>query len=101
MKYLKKFNEELDPMTYRRAASKIIKRAEKDPFYDMEVAKSSAEELRNWASKREDDETIVKWHKNIEKFKKWGKIKANINGHVGDFYLKYCYFDCNVHIDIR
>ena len=41
MKYLKKFNEELDPMTYRRAASKIIKRAEKDPFYDMETAKST------------------------------------------------------------
>jgi len=87
MKYLKKFNEELDPMTYRRAAAKIIKRAEKDPFYDIETAKNSAGELRNWASKREDDETIVKWHKNIEEFKKWGKIKANINGHVGEFYL--------------
>jgi hypothetical protein len=98
MKYLKKFNEELDPMTYRRAAAKIIKRAEKDPFYDMETAKASAEELRNWASKREDDETIVKWHKNIEEFKKYGKIKANINGKVGDFYLNLT-FDRDATLD--
>lgn len=58
MKYLKKFNEELDPMTYRRAASKIIKRAEKDPFYDMETAKARAKELKDWADKREYDETM-------------------------------------------
>jgi hypothetical protein len=54
MKYLKKFNEELDPMTY----SKIIKRAEKDPLYDMETAKARAKELKDWADKREYDETM-------------------------------------------
>lgn len=80
MKYLKKFNEELNPSTYRRAASKLKKLG----GFNIDVAKN----LTDWAEKREADESIIKWEKNIEEFSKFGKFKLNIaNKFTGDFYL--------------
>lgn len=80
MKYLKKFNEELKPSTYRRAASKLKKMG----GFNIDRAKN----LTDWAEKREADDSIIKWEKNIEEFSKFGKFKLNIaNKFTGDFYL--------------
>lgn len=80
MKYLKKFNEELRPSTYRRAASKLKKMG----GFNIDRAKN----LTDWAEKREADDSIIKWKKNIEEFSKFGKFKLNIaNKFTGDFYL--------------
>ena len=80
MKYLKKFNEELNPNTYRRAASKLKKMG----GFNIDRAKN----LTDWAEKREADDSIIKWKKNIEEFSKFGKFKLNIaNKFTGDFYL--------------
>jgi hypothetical protein len=80
MKHLKKFNEELNPSTYRRAASKLKKMG----GFNVDRAK----DLTDWADKRELDEGIIKWKKNIEEFSKFGKFKLNIaNEFIGEFYL--------------
>jgi len=80
MKHLKKFNEELKPSTYRRAASKLKKMG----GFNVDRAK----DLTDWADKREADDSIIKWKKNIEEFSKFGKFKLNIaNKFIGEFYL--------------
>jgi hypothetical protein len=81
MRYLKKFNEELRPSTYRRAAKKLDK---------LGHTKRSSD-LKKWADKRESDDNLKKWKENIEQFKKFGTFKLNIKSDQGelteDFYL--------------
>lgn len=55
MKYLKRFDEELKPQTYRNAAKKLLKQS---PFN-----KGRAEELNAWADKREMSQNYEKWEK--------------------------------------
>lgn len=89
MKYLKKFNEELKPSTYRSAARKLTKN------YGH---KDRADSLNQWANKREVDVNLEKWRENIEQMSKFGKFKLNIvknrnslieanNRMTGEFYL--------------
>ncbi len=81
MKYLRKFNEELKPQTYRRAAYKLKKMGHVD----------RASELDKWGDKIEDDLNYKKWGKNLEEYAKFGTYKLNIKtkkGDInGDFYL--------------
>lgn len=83
MKYLKRFNEELKPSTYRSAARKLDK---------IGHSKRSGD-LRNWADKRELDDNLKKWNENVEQFKKFGIFKLNIKSDQGelteDFYLNF------------
>jgi len=84
MKYLKKFNEELRPQTYRSAAGKLLKQS---PFNQ-----ERADELRDWAEKREIIEDSAKWEKMKAKCSKFGtynlKIGNNADGveFVGKFH---------------
>jgi hypothetical protein len=83
MKYLKKFNEELKPQTYKNASRKLTKMGHTD----------RAKKLSDWADKREGDENLVRWGKNIEEFSKFGKFSIKVTNpetnesFVGDFYL--------------
>jgi hypothetical protein len=83
MKYLKRFNEELKPSTYSRAAMKLKKLG-----HD-----SRAKELEDWSDKRRIDEGLLLWKENVKRFSKFGKFKLNIKNPktdeklTGDFYL--------------
>lgn len=83
MKYLKKFNEKLNPMTYKSAAKKLDK---------LGHTKRSSD-LRDWSKKIESDDNLKKWSENIEQFKKFGTFKLNIKSDKGelteDFYLNF------------
>jgi hypothetical protein len=70
MKYLKKFNEELNPRTYRSAAAKLLKQS---PFN-----KERAEDLNAWADKREMVEDSAKWEKMKAETSKFGTYNLSI-----------------------
>jgi len=82
MKYLKKFNEELRPQTYRNAARKLLKQS---PFN-----KERADDLNDWANKRKIIEDSVTWKKMKEECSKFGTYKLNIENDgetfVGNFH---------------
>ena len=84
MKYLKKFNEELKPQTYRSAAGKLLKQS---PFN-----KERADDLRDWADKREMTEDSVKWEQMKQQCSKFGTYKLQIGNNadgtefVGSFH---------------
>ena len=96
MKYLKKFNEELKPLTYRNAARKLKKMGHSD----------RASELEDWSVKKEGDINYIKWQKSIEEYAKFGTFKLNIEldhptkkGNIkDDFYLDIV-FDVDCFID--
>jgi hypothetical protein len=75
MKYLKKFNEELDTNTYLSASNKLKSKGHL----------KRAKELSDWAIKS-------KWMLEIDRMSKYGKFKLIIKGNnkqtmEGDFYL--------------
>ena len=70
MKYLKKFNEELNPRTYRSAAAKLLKQS---PFN-----KERVEDLNTWADKREMVEDSAKWEKMKAETSKFGTYNLSI-----------------------
>lgn len=82
MKYLKKFNEELRPQTYRNAARKLLKQS---PFN-----KERAEDLNVWADKREVIEDSATWEKMKAETSKFGTYKLNVENDgesfVGNFH---------------
>jgi len=96
MKYLKKFNEELNPQTYRSAAAKLLKQS---PFN-----KERADELRDWADKREIVEDSKKWEQMKAKTSKFGTYNLHIENNadgvdfVGRFH-PYITFDRDVFLD--
>jgi len=81
MKYLKRFNEELDPMTYKRAASKLRKKGHV----------KRAEDLESWSQEMDNKLSYQKWEENIKRLKEFGSYKLEIDVYgeklVGDFYL--------------
>jgi len=75
MKYLRKFNEELDPMTYRRAARKLDKIEKESPKKGKAIdAKRRADDLRQHAQEIEKKEHYRKWKKEIETYKEFGEF---------------------------
>ena len=70
MKYLKKFNEELRPQTYRSAAAKLLKQS---PFN-----KERADDLRDWADKREMTDDSATWEKMKAETSKFGTYNLSI-----------------------
>ena len=96
MKYLKKFNEELRPQTYRSAAAKLLKQS---PFN-----KERADDLRDWADKRELVQNSATWEKMKVETSKFGtynlSIENNADGEdfVGRFH-PYITFDRDGFLD--
>lgn len=88
MKYLKRFNEELNPSTYFRAARKLTKMGHHD----------RAKDLKDWGLEVENREEMDKWTKNIEEYSQFGVFKMTIKNEdgesiTGDFYLDITFDD--------
>ena len=83
MKYLKKFNEELRPQTYRSAARKLDKLGHTD----------RAQALKDWALETEKKEEMIKWKDSIQDYAQFGTFKMTIKNEetgktlTGDFHL--------------
>jgi len=96
MKYLKKFNEELRPQTYRSAAAKLLKQS---PFN-----KERADDLRDWADKKEQTQNSEKWEKMKAETSKFGTYNLHIENNadgvdfVGNFH-PYISFDRDAFLD--
>ncbi len=95
MKYLKKFNEELKPQTYKSAARKLNKIVKEKPALAKAIgAEKRAKDLEEYAKKIEDLGQIDQWKKNIDQFSKYGEFNielsrkgVNIPSKVYPFYL--------------
>lgn len=68
MKYLVKFNEELTSGVYKRAAEKLNSLGHK----------RRSSEIRDWSKKTEVKENHKLWKNLVDKFSKYGKVKARI-----------------------
>ncbi len=68
MKYLKKFNEELRPSTYRSAAKKLTTLGHTD----------RANKLKAWSEETEKREEITKWRDLLQDYSAFGTFKMNI-----------------------
>jgi hypothetical protein len=86
MKYLKRFNEELNSQTYLRASYRRKKSAEGLTGRNKENALKSAKELHDWAGKAELRESLEKWQDNVEKYAKYGKITGYVKDETINFY---------------
>jgi len=86
MKYLKRFNEELNSQTYLRASYRRKKSAEGLTGRNKENTLKSAEELHDWAGKAELRESLEKWQDNVEKYAKYGKITGYVKDETINFY---------------
>jgi len=82
MKYLKRFNEELNPFTYRKAANKLRKKGHV----------KRADDLDSWSQEMDTKLSLKKWEDQVEKMKEFGtyKLEIEVSGEkiVGDFYLE-------------
>lgn len=96
MKYLKRFNEELKPRTYRNAAAKLLKQSPRN--------QQRADELRGWADKRQMADDSSKWEQMKQQCSKFGTYNLHIensdNGtdFVGNFH-PYISFDREAFLD--
>lgn len=83
MRYLKKFNEELRPMTYMSAARKLDKMGHRD----------RAKKLKDWAGEMEKKEEMIKWKDRIQDYAPFGTFNMTVKNPetgqklVGDFHL--------------
>jgi hypothetical protein len=68
MKYLKKFNEELDSNTYMRASRKLDKLGHID----------RASNLKNWSNEIERRGELTKWQSRLKEYSPFGIYKINI-----------------------
>lgn len=84
MKYLKRFNEELRPQTYRSAAAKLLKQSPRN--------QKRADELRDWADKRQMADDSAKWEQMKQQYSKFGTYNLHIENNadgtdfVGNFH---------------
>jgi hypothetical protein len=68
MKYLKRFNEELNPRTYLSAAKKLTDIGHTD----------RANTLKDWAKETEKREEMTKWKERLQDYSPFGIYKVNI-----------------------
>lgn len=84
MKYLKRFNEELKSDVYRRASRKLAKKG----------MQKRANTLSEWGDVVANKESLEKWKRNVEEYKKFGTFKIQISDKDGkilivdDFYIE-------------
>jgi hypothetical protein len=68
MKYLKRFNEELNPRTYLSAAKKLTAIGHTD----------RANALKDWAEETEKREDMAKWKERLQEYSPFGTYKVNV-----------------------
>ena len=68
MKYLKRFNEELNPRTYLSAAKKLTAIGHTD----------RANALKDWAGETEKREEMTKWKEQLQNYSPFGIYKMNV-----------------------
>ena len=87
MKYLKKFNEELSPMTYKRAAAEILSKNKNNPALKKrhKALIDHGEDIRYKSS-------LIEWKNKIENFSKYGLINV-ISECESDTIQENFYFD--------
>ena len=80
MKYLRKFNEELKPQTYKSAARKLSKIVKEKPTLARAIgAEKRAKDLEEHAKKIEKSEQIKKWKENVDTFSKYGEFNIELS----------------------
>jgi hypothetical protein len=97
MKHLKRFNEELDPRTYRSAAKKIRTIAKVKPLYAKRRWGGNAEVLADELDRHSKNVELVgqleKWEKKVQEMSKFGEFEITLsnedgNEFTGTFYLE-------------
>lgn len=93
MRYLKKFNEELKPSTYRSAAHKLKKLGHE----------RRSKELEDWGKLKSSEMSMKKWEELKQEWSKFGKatyrfMRSSKEVMRGDFYL-FLTFDDYTHLD--
>jgi len=89
MKYLVKFNEELTSGVYRRAAEKL----------NALGHKRRSTEICDWSKKTEVKENHKLWKNLVDKFSKYGKVKAKITSEKKDVSFIETEFYIYLHLD--
>ena len=74
MKYLRKFNEELNPQTYRSAARKLTKLGHTD----------RAKALTDWSNEVESKEEMAKWRDQLQDYANFGTFNIGIRNTEND-----------------
>jgi len=99
MRHLKRFNEELDPWTYRKAAKKIRAIVKDKPLYAKRRWAGNAEVLADELDKHSKNVELVsqleKWEKKVQDMSKFGEFEITLsneeeNEFTGTFYLEVC-----------
>jgi hypothetical protein len=80
MRYIKRFNEELDPRTYKRAAKKLRKIVIDQPRLARSInASSRADELEKHAKNVESSDQMKKWVKKVQEMSKFGEFEITLS----------------------
>ena len=80
MKYLKKFNEELNPQTYKNAALELKKILKENPALGKAIkAEERAKELELHSKDIEERSDIEAWKKEVEQYSKYGEFNIEIS----------------------
>lgn len=88
MKYLKRFNEELNPMTYRRAAKKLDDIIKSTPSMAMAIdAKRRSDDLKKHSLDIEKKQYYELWKKQNKYFGEFGEFDFIIDGSNEPFYI--------------
>lgn len=98
MKHLKRFNEELNPSTYRSAARKLQKVVKENPRLARSInAQERSDKLKAHADTMEMKQSLEKWKRKVDEFSKLGTLKFDIyspesdeDSYTGDFYIEIC-----------
>jgi hypothetical protein len=88
MRYLVKFNEELTSGVYKRAAEKLNSLGHK----------RRSSEISDWSKKVKAKENYKNWKNLVNKFSKYGKVKAKIKNKKDDSVIE-TYFYIYLHLD--
>jgi len=97
MKHLKRFNEELNPSTYRSYARKLQKVVKENPRLARSInAQERSDKLRAHADTMEMKQSLEKWKAKVAQFSELGIYKFDIyspdseKSYTADFYLEIC-----------
>jgi len=80
MKYLKKFNEELNPQTYKNAARELKKILKENPALGKAIkAEERAKELELHSKEVQNIKDHEAWKKEVEQYSKYGEFNIEIS----------------------
>jgi hypothetical protein len=80
MRYLKKFNEELKPQTYKSAARKLKKILKEKPALGKAIgAEERANKLELYSKEVQEKQDIENWKKEVEEFSKYGEFNIEMS----------------------